>query len=159
LIPRLTAAPTAININLLEAVSMNFPLVYPETITIQNVNKNIRNPYSYGFIFGCSFVKVAKKAANTKEKEECTLDTVIGLPREIKMIAVRMPQCSPTIKMLNTRTTSSKLPRYPDNSAKARAKAPAVNVPSARLNPLLKVAPALTLILNHFLKKTDPKSI
>jgi hypothetical protein len=89
-----------------------------------------------------------------RKKEKCTLDTVIGLPREIKMIAVRMPQCSPTIKMLNTRTTSSKLPRYPDNSAKARAKAPAVNVPNARLNPLLKVAPALTLILNHFLKKT-----
>jgi hypothetical protein len=33
-----------------------------------------------------------------------------------------------------------------DNSATARARAPAVSVPNPRLNPLLKVAPALTLI-------------
>jgi hypothetical protein len=61
---RLMAAPTAINTNLLIAMDVNFPALNPEIVTMQKVSRNTRNPYSYGFIFGCSFVKVAANADN-----------------------------------------------------------------------------------------------
>jgi hypothetical protein len=71
-----------------------------------------------------------------------------------KLIAPRTPQCSPTRRMLIIRITSSNSPRFLDNSATARAKAPAVSVPNPLLNPLLKVAPALTLIqINYRVRK------
>lgn len=38
-------------------------------------------------------------------------------------------------------TTSSHFPANVDNSAMARARPPAENVPNPRLNPLLRVAP------------------
>ena len=45
------------------------------------------------------------------------------------------------IKILIIMTTSSHFPANVDNSAMARARPPAENVPNPRLNPLLRVAP------------------
>ena len=45
------------------------------------------------------------------------------------------------MKILTTRRTSPKAPTCKESSAMPIARAPAENVPKARLNPLLSVAP------------------
>lgn len=45
--------------------------------------------------------------------------------------------------MLTTIRTSSNLPANVDSSASPKASPPADNVPKARLNPLLRVAPSI----------------
>jgi hypothetical protein len=94
------------------------------------------------------------KAKNIN-KENYTLDIFIG-PIKKKNRLLSECKCSPTIRILVIRITSSSFPRCLDNSATARAKAPAVSVPNPRLNPLLKVAPASTLMqINYRIWKNE----
>ena len=61
-------APTAMRINLYKAVEKKSLVVLPDTNTIQNVNKNTRKPYSYVFIAGSNFTKLAQNPAHHKSR-------------------------------------------------------------------------------------------